>query len=302
MWRTAAMVIALGLGLAASAMAEGRPVLGWGRLFTNDFIGDGNDRWRTGGYSVSQIRGTSWDGIAPATPGRLIEWRARAEIIAPDNLRAPAPGDRRYAGTLSFGAHTHFTRGAAEVRLGADLVVTGPVTGMGDFQDSAHELFGATDPAAALAGQIPNALHPTLSAEIGRSFRLGERVRLRPFLEARAGVETLVRVGGDLVIGRVADGALMLRDEATGQRYRALTAGTPVPGISLLIGGDIAHVAASDYLGSAILEDTRERLRAGVHWQGARASMFYGATWLSEEFLAQPEGQVVGSVQFGLRF
>ena len=34
----------------------------------------------------------------------------------------------------------------------------------------------------------------------------------------------------------------------------------------------------------------------------AGGSMFYGLTWLGEEFKAQPEGQFVGTLQVKLRF
>ena len=51
------------------------------------------------------------------------------------------------------------------------------------------------------------------------------------------------------------------------------------------------------------VEETRTRVRGGVHWEGqGGGALFYGVTWLGEEFEGQREGQVVGSLQFRLRF
>ena len=85
-------------GLAAPASTQERVTLGWGRMFTNDGLGDLEDRWRTGSYTVSRVRGPSWSGELPGRFGEILEFRARAEIIAPENLTVAAPGDRRYAG------------------------------------------------------------------------------------------------------------------------------------------------------------------------------------------------------------
>ena len=44
------------------AAAQDRVTLGWGRLLTNDLLGDGRDRWRTGSYTLSRVRGPAWGG------------------------------------------------------------------------------------------------------------------------------------------------------------------------------------------------------------------------------------------------
>ena len=285
------------------AAAADRGVLGYGRIFDNDVIGDGHDRWRTGSYSLSQIRGASWDGTPPPRFGALMEYRLHTEILTPASLTAPAATDRRYAGILSFGAHTHFAVGKAEASVGADLVVVGPQTGIGGFQRSVHKLLGLSQPAV-LGNQIGDAVYPTLVAELGRNYHLGGAVTLRPFVAAEAGAETLVRVGGDMVIGDFGRGDMMLRDGSTGQRYRAVRANEGT-GLSLILGGDIAHVADSHYLpagGSAPLEPTRSRLRAGMNWQGKTTALFYGVTWMGKEFTSQPDTQLVGSLRISLKF
>jgi hypothetical protein len=299
--RLVAMTLAMVL-VCLPVQAEERVTLGWGRLFTNDAIGDGDDRWRTGSYTLSRVRGASWAGHLPDQPGDILEFRFRGEIITPENLTVAAPGDRRYAGTLSFGLHTHFMLAGNEASVGGDLVVIGPQTGLGSFQRAAHDLLGIAAPQV-LGNQIPDRTAPMLTGEIARSLRLGGGVTLRPFLEAQAGVESLVRVGGDILLGEAWEGALMLRDPVTGQRYAGVSAANR--GLSLTLGADIARVLDSDYLpagGAAVLSDERTRVRAGITWQGERAGIFYGLTYLGPEFVGQDEGQVTGSMRVNFGF
>ncbi|MCU0801399.1 MAG: lipid A deacylase LpxR family protein [Rhodobacteraceae bacterium] len=302
--RSCLMALCLAVMALPVQAQDTRSNLGWGRLFSNDQMGDSDDRWRTGSYGLSLLRGPSWDGTLPARAGQILEFRAFGQIIAPDNLTAVNPADRRYAGALSLGVHTHFALGVAEASVGGDLVVIGPQTQLGKFQTEVHDLFGFLPPSApVLDNQIDNHIAPTLSGEVARSFRLGENVTLRPFVEARAGDETLIRAGGDIVIGRAWENALMLRDTVTGQRYAGIDGGTP--GLSVTLGADVAHVFSSRYLpagGAAVLSDNRTRLRAGVEWQGNFANVFYGMTYLGPEFEGQDEGQVTGSLNVNFGF
>lgn len=296
------IIMACAAGLAAPAQAEERVTLGWGRMFHNDAIGDGNDRWHTGGYTVSMVRGVSFDGTLPSAPGEILEFRLAANIMAPANLSKPAADDRRYAGALSFGVHTHFDWKGAEVSLGADLVATGPQTGIGSFQTWVHERLDMPVPGA-LDDQIGNGFHPTLTAEAGRSYAIGNGAA-RPFVQVQAGAETLVRMGADLTFGGFGRGDLMLRDGATGLRYRAVE-GDRKGGISFVLGGDVARVFDSVYLpddGGVTLNPDRLRLRAGMHWQGVRNSVFYGVSYLSPEFEEQSAGQLVGGLSVNLKF
>lgn len=294
---------ALPIAHATPAQAEDRGLLGVGRMFDNDAIGDGHDRWRSGSYQLSFVTGPGWDGTLPSRPFVLREYRLSAQIITPASLTNPTATDRRYAGILSFGMHTHFALGKAEASAGIDLDMTGPQTGIGRFQRNIHKLLGLTEPTV-LGNQIGNAVYPTLTAELGRSFQLGPQVTVRPFVEAEAGLETLVRAGGDVVIGNFGQGDMLVRDAVTGQRYRSIR-NNRTGGLSFVVGGDVAHVASSHLLpsgGGAPLEPTRKRLRAGFNWQNSQMSAFYGVTWLSREFTTQPEGQVVGSLHISLRF
>ncbi|MBZ0129262.1 MAG: lipid A deacylase LpxR family protein [Rhodobacteraceae bacterium] len=293
---------------AAAPQAGEREWLGRARLFTNDKLGDGQDRWRTGSYSLSAIRGQSWDGHLPAGLGDLVEYRIRTAIIAPDDLSNPVLGtDRRYAAAIHFGAISHFRRGALDIALGLDMVVTGPQTGLGDFQSWVHGGLGLGQ-IQVLGSQIGNALYPTLVAEVSREFVLaapgGRRTTFRPFLEAQAGVETLARIGADFTFGPAGEGDFMVRDVGTGQRSTAMK-GNRTRGVTFVLGGDIAYVADSAFLPRASgfgLTPARVRLRGGVLVEEGQRSLFYGLTWLGREFVNQPEGQVVGSVAIRMRF
>jgi hypothetical protein len=302
LFASALLALALTPG-AAPATAQDRVTLGRGTLFSNDALGDGRDRWRTGSYSVSIPRGPSWSGSRPARPGEILEWRLRAEVIAPARLGAPAANDRRYAGLATLGLHTHFARGPVEYSAGVDAVFVGPMTQLGGFQSAVHDSLGLASPAAALRGQLGNAVHPTLVLEAGLPFQAGA-VRMRPFVEAQAGIETFGRAGIDVTIGAFGFGELSVRESATGHLYRA-TKTAPPTGPSFVLGGDVAYVTGSALLpggGGAVLRPVRTRLRAGMHWQGERAEVFYGITRLGREFESQAVEQTVGSVHLRLRF
>lgn len=289
---------------ASVAQAQERETLGVSSIFNNDYLGDGQDRWRTGSYTVSKVTGAgSWNGGLPQAFGDLREYRLRAELIAPDNLSSPTPGDRRYVGALSFGVHTHFERGLVEYSLGGDMVLTGPQTGLSWFQKEAHNLLDAPSPSAATDNQIGNAIYPTALFEAAMPVPLSGQMQARPFVEVQAGVESFVRIGSDLRIGDLGQGQLALRDVTTGQLYTGTR--NDELGMAFLLGGDIAFVGDSFYLPSSdgySLTSSRSRLRAGMSWQGEKLGVFYGLTWMSKEFKAQPEGQVLGTVNLQMRF
>ena len=304
MIRTLAAICIAVMVIPLDAQAQTRERIGYGRMINNDFIATGQDRWRTGSVQSSRVWGRGWSGVLPTQPGELLELRFGAEIIAPDDLDAPAPGDRPYAGALSAGLHTHFDRNGIDIALGADLVVTGPQTRLDKLQGTFHDLVGVEKASAATrAAQVEDAIHLNLVAEAGREVDLSATTRMRPYLEARAGVETLVRAGVDFTFGEVGRGELMVRDVVTGQRYRTISG--DFTGFAFVMGGDIASVADSEFLPAASgveVRDMRTRLRAGVHWQGRQMAAFYGVTWLGKEFRGQDEGQFVGSIRLDLNF
>lgn len=304
-WALAAGLLA-GLAGATAAGAGERGWLGFGQLATNDVFANGMDRWRTASHTASLAWGPDWQGHLPERFGDMIELRLGFEIISPEFLNSP-PGliDRPFAGALSLGVHSHFRRGALEFSTGAELVVTGPQTGLDDLQASVHDLIGIPGPSAAVrSAQIGNGVHPRLVIEAGRAYALGGNAELRPFVEARWGVENTIRAGADLTLGRLGGaGEFLVRDHVTGQRYRVIEQAGG--GTALVLGADIARVGKSLYLPEPAFRPARDRkrLRAGLHWQGQRGqSGFYGLTWLGEEFAGQPEGQLLGSVAIRFEF
>jgi hypothetical protein len=293
------------ISVANPLAANDRVWLGKARIFTNDKLGDGQDRWRSGSYALSWIRGTSWNGVLPNGVGDLVEYRVRSEIIAPSNLLNPVIGtDRRYVGALSFGAISHSKLGQADLALGAELVFTGPMTGIGGFQSFIHRALGLGTPQV-LGSQIGNAVYPTVSLELGRDFVLsgtnsGTRVAFRPFVEAQAGVETYLRLGGDLTIGQLGNGDMMVRSTVSGFRNVALK-GLSERSSSFILGGDWAYVQSSQYLPASsgfTITEPRVRIRAGIYTEGEKSSYFYGLTWLGKEFTNQTGSQVIGSFSY----
>ena len=277
--------------------------LGVGRLFNNDLIGDGRDRWRTGSYSISLLRGEAWDGALGSFGNGVVEYRFRGEVISPANLTTPAAGDRLYVGALSAGAHYHFDYAGYDISAGVDLVAMGEQTGLRGFHVDVHDALN--QPVVNTQNfQIEDkfSLHGTL--EVAREVTFGEATTLRPFIEVQGGVETLARAGFDLTLGSFGQGGMRLRDPVTGQRYSAI-ASDEDQGFSFLMGADVAHMDRSAYLPESRgyqIEETRYRARLGMNYVLDGFSTFYGVTRLSEEFIGQPEGQTVGSLALSWNF
>ncbi|MCF6444126.1 lipid A-modifier LpxR family protein [Nereida sp. MMG025] len=302
---TICSVVLLLAGLGAPSVAQDRGKIGSARLFNNDAFGDGDDRWRTSSYQWGQVRARSdWTGARPLAFGDIVEYRYRSEIIAPRDIGALDPADRRYSGVRGLGAHTHFARRGYEISTGVDLLFTGEQTGAGDLQKWFHKLIGQPQPIdAVLDNQIPNAIHPTLTFDIARSVPVGQTALVRPFGEVMYGIEDLARVGVDFVMGADVRQQLLVRDAVTG----TLILGTPTQtaGFSLIMGADTAFVNDSAFFTDGTgpeVKDQRSRARVGVDWQGKRMGAYFGLTYLSEEFEGQSEGQVLGSVNLSVSF
>ncbi len=281
--------------------APGAERIGWSLAISNDSIGEFKDRWQSSSVQLGLAYGPAWDGRAPARFGDLIEFRFRADILSPESLDNPAPDDRRHAGVLAFGLHSHMARDDWEIRAGADLVIVGEQTGLLNLQEELHKLFGFTVPQLD-DFQIEDQEHLDLSGEVGRVVPVG-RGRLRPFVEVQIGTEDIVRAGIDITFGPLSEGELMTRAIATGQRLPMTF--DAVHGLSWSVGADLAYVDESIYLPESLgyeLTSVRQRVRAGAHYRSGGFDVFYGLVWLSEEFEAQREGQFVGTFQARIEF
>ena len=206
---------------------------------------------------------------------------------------------------MSAGLHTHFSRGGVDLSTGVDLVAIGPQTGLVDLQDWFHNIVSApTISNGVIANQVGDSFFPTALAQVSYPVRLSENASLRPFVEAQYGVEDFVRVGADIVIGEIMQNDLWLRDSPTGQLYAGVEGGQP--GAGFTIGADYAVIGDSAYFPASfgtVAQDERFRARAGMHWRlGDNISYFYGVTYLSEEYVGQPQGQIVGSLKLNFSF
>ncbi len=296
------IAVAAALFTLASPAAEAGDLgyLGWSRVGANDSIGEFRDRWQTSAVQASVFFGPRGAPPGAAAFGDILEVRLRSQIITPENLTAPLPDDRLFVGALALDLFSHGRIGGFEASLGGGLVAVGEQTGTFRLQRWLHEKLGYPLPNPD-GHEIANGVHGTLTAEIGRSF--GDALRVRPFAEAQAGVETLVRAGVDLTWGALGRDDLMTREPVTGHRTPGL-AGPEGDGLSFVAGADAAWVAESIYLPESRGYEAlpRGRLRAGVHWQGKRGALFYGLTYLTPEFEGQREGQFLGAVNFNIVF
>jgi len=275
------------------------------RLLTNDLIGDGQDRWHTGGYTLSLTYGDTPNDGLPDRPWQLMQYRIRAEILAPENLNlVTAFPDRPYAGVLGIGAFTHFGAGPLKYAVGGELAMVGPSTGLGQLQSSIHDLLNTGRPKM-LADQLPDHIYPTVQGEIAyEHFSGNTETLIRPFAEAQAGIETYARLGVDVAFGGGFQKNFFLRDPTTGFLSTNVRH-SKEPNFGFILGGDIAYVADSQLLPANrgyTLRSVRPRLRAGMVYEGQSFNLFYGATWLGREFKAQRESQLVGSVRLGFSF
>lgn len=291
---------AAGLTLLMSfpAAAEPRETIGTGRIFSNDYFGDGRDRWRSGSFSYSHLRANGAYDPDDRAFGNIIEYRIKTEIISPGRGGI----DRPYVGAITLGAQTHFGDGPWHYALGADVTFLGPQTGLSTFQENFHDAFDLRPPLT--ANELPNETVLSARASASYTHRFSEIVSVRPFAELQTGVEDIARVGSDVLIGVVGQDDLWLRDDVTGQPYRGTDAGEV--GVSFLAGADFTAVNGSVYFPASrgvTPTDTRSRARLGILWQPLpNLSVFYGATYLSEEFVGQSEGQVLGSLRLGFNF
>ncbi len=274
--------------------------LGFAWSHSNDSLGDWRDRWRSSSSEAGLLTGPAGMDRAPPRLGQLLEYRFRSDILMPANVRSPHPGDRRHAGTVALGLHSHARRSNRDLRVGGELVVIGPQTGLYDIQTRLHRILGFDIPNLP-DFQIGNTFRLEASAEAGAILRSGGW-NIRPFVEVRTGTEDIFRAGFDLTSGPEADD-LAMRAVATGHRVpfglvrRA--------GLHYVAGADVAWVGESIFLPESLgyrLTPVRVRLRGGFHYTGRRFDLFYGLSWLGKEFEAQPEGQFVGTLQFKIRF
>ena len=292
------------LFLASNASAEGYSLVGRTSLFTNDYLGDGEDRWRTGSYSRSTFFAGS--SVENGTSSPIFELRLRGEVIAPTEVNlVPQPGERPFVGVVAIGGFRHVSRGDYDVAWGGEVVFVGPQTGVSSFVTEAHDALGFKQPRAA-TGQLGNKVFPTVYLHTSRLAGASSTIPfdVRPFFEVQAGVETFARIGFDMFFANGVSGPATTRDVVSGQ-IMSVVAKDPVTGFTPSIGFDVARIWDSQFLPSSsglTVKPWRLRARGGLRSQTQTTEIFYGLSWLSPEYEGQPSGQVLGSLSLDFQF
>ena len=140
--RLSIILIFSAVTLAAQDSSERKPkkhYIGYGNLITNDLLGDGRDRWRTGSVSSSHIWGVDWKGELPEELSKLVEIRMFGEVIAPSDLSGNNGIDRPFVSHLALGMHSHFQHNGLEYSTGIEASFLGKQTGLSDFGEKSRK-------------------------------------------------------------------------------------------------------------------------------------------------------------------
>jgi hypothetical protein len=278
--------------------------IGIGFLFTNDYFGDSQDRWKTGSHVSSRIFAPNWKGELPSYFGELIELRFHSEIVSPGNLNANTKSiDRPYAGHLSLGIHSHFQKYGLSLSSGFDYSIIGIQTGLLNFHRSAHKSLRQGPISEHVANsQLPNNSIFGLVLEAGKDFSPIVNNTVRPFIELKKGPENILRAGLDYYSGIGLNKDLFIRAPVTGHRYRALRSNEI--GMAWTVGADLSYIESSSFLPKPDFKShpNRVRVRTGFHWTTPRTTGFVGVTKLGPEFVGQNEDQITGSISLKYHF
>lgn len=302
-------------------VSETEDILGEGMIW-NDRLGDGQDRYKTGGMTQSWLLPESvfsdgnWiDGHAAA-----IEFQGRGFIVTPNNTSNPAANDRPFAQYVGVGAYLR-TFGApknygadttlsVEHRAGIEVGLVGEPLPLFELQEALHGNGIGRNSANTLDTEV------LVNAEVKRTYRWhtdldATELEVAPYAQGSFGMrENSARIGADLITGSSLKARTWNHEPAIG----ALIAGGSAPrdGIhwASWVGGDIGYIASDAFLDggfngsgpSTARTEVTARVRAGIMVEYNDFAASYSLAWLSPEFEAQPEGQLVGGFQIKYRF
>jgi hypothetical protein len=294
----------------------------------NDRLGDGKDRWKTGGLTQSYIFPERIFSREPWFEGRAsaLEINGRVVVMTPDNTAETGINgdDRPFAQYAGIGLHLRsiarprpLAPGVAlqeEGKIGVEAGWQGDPLPLFDIQDSLHDLAGTDGTAANLPNTIDGEVLVNLEAR--QTWRLhweapGRDVELAPFAQASLGMrENSLRLGADLIVGSALEGRTWGTDLATG----SLLAGASVPrkGVNwtTFTGADVGFVASDAFLDGGFAVDGPSvprkklvaRVRGGVLLEYDNLGIGFSLNWLGKEFRGQSDGQMVGTIQIKYRF
>lgn len=300
-------------------------------IFWNDFLADGQDRWKSGGITQSFTLPERIFDRDPWTPWLAnrasgIEIQARGLVVTPDNTAAAGTNDRDrpYAQYLGVGAYFRSdtrprpsvagTTLSVEDRVGVEVGWIGEPLFFFEAQDALHEVIGmgatqVSDDNSVGAGVLAN-------LEARRTWRYHRDmgavdVEAAPYIDISAGLrENSARIGANFFAG----GDLSARHWNMDPAIGAVIPGSKrrIPGFdwAVFAGADIGSVAQDALLGGVAGLDGPKaepktvvaRARAGVVMGYGKVSLSYGLNWLSPEFEDQEQGQLIGSAALKIDF
>lgn len=293
----------------------------------NDRIGDGKDRWKTGGMTQSYVFPQHIFSDSPWFPGTAaaLELNVRGLLMTPDDTSTNKVNlkDRPYAQyaaaglylrTISHPQMIHASFGMQqEDKVGFEVGWQGEPLPLYEVQKAVHDMTGSGGTPGNMSDIIQSELMVNLEGRHTWRYHWdGARrdTEIAPFVQGSLGMrETSVRVGADLILGSALEGRTWGNDLATG----ALLSGASMPrkGFSWAVfaGADLGYVAHDAFLDGGFAVNgpsvPREKLvpraRVGVLLDYDHVGIGFSMNWLGKEFKAQKSGQVIGALQLKLR-
>lgn len=329
-----AAVLAIAQVLAGAALAElrddgfnwrseNRDVMAEGAIW-NDRIGDGKDRYKTGGMTQSWVFPETLFLDQRLLPGRVsaLELQGRGFIATPDNTQAGGSAtDRPFVQYVGVGAYhrswqrpTRFSdraTGALETRAGVEIGWQGEPLPLFEIQEALH---GDTQVSLSPSNTVAGELLVNVELEGVYRHQISSRfidLDLAPFLRTSAGMrENSLRAGIDVIFGSSLSARTWNREPAIGALLPGGSKRRAGFNWSAWLGADTGYVLSDAFLDGGFTangpevgrEDVVFRLRAGVMLEFEPIAIVYSANWLSPEFSDQPEGQVIGAISLKYRF
>ncbi|MGD1923694.1 MAG: lipid A-modifier LpxR family protein [Paracoccaceae bacterium] len=304
-------------------LSENRDIMAEGAIW-NDRIGDGQDRYKTGGMTQSWVFPETLFLDERLIPGSVsaFELQGRGFIATPDNTQAGGGvSDRPFVQYVGVGAYLRSwdrpdridatTTGVLETRAGVEVGWQGEPLPLFEIQEALHD---DTQVALSSANTVDGEF--LVNLELEGVYRRQSSTRyldldIAPFVRVSTGMrENSIRGGMDVIIGSSLAARTWNREPAIGA---LLPGGSQQRGgfhWALWIGGDVGYIASDVFLDGGFTADgpdvAREelttRFRAGLMLEYDPFAIVYSINWLSPEFDLQPEGQLIGAVSLKYRF
>lgn len=296
-------------------------------VFWNDRLGDGKDRWKSGGLTQSWIfpehifSGGDWF----AAHASALEVNLRGLVMTPDDtaFRGANPKDRPYAQYAAVGVYLRSIARPGEIapdlglqtedRIGVEIGWQGDPLPLFDIQSALHDFAGTAGDRGNPSNTIDGEFLANLEAR--RTWRFhgdeaGRDLELAPFVQTSLGMrENSLRTGADVFIGSVLEGRIWGSDLATG----AVVAGDSVRrdgfNWTLFVGGDVGFIASDAFVDGSFAgdgprverRDIAARARAGILLEYDNLAIGFSLNRLGKEFQGQSNGQTIGAIQLKYR-